>query len=263
MPPSSHASSWAPDEQGLVYELGRPDYPAEAGELLRQRLDLGEGRTVVDLAAGTGKLTRRLVPTGATVVAVEPMPGMRAQLRLQVPAAPVLAGVAEHLPFRTASLDAVTVAQAFHWFEADRALPELHRVLRPGGCLAVVSNRPDPDDPVQRRIGAILERYEALNPRPEQHRTGRWRQRLEASALFGPIEAVEMTNAQRFADLEALDARFLSISYVILLSDEQRRALVGELHDAVAQLSELVLPLRTRVVFAPRRAAEAQAEAHG
>ena len=97
-------------------------------EDLAERLRLGPGRTVVDLAAGTGKLTRELVRTGAEVIAVEPLAEMRAELP---PEATALEGTAEAIPLGDGSADAVTVAQAFHWFDAEPALAEIHRVLRP------------------------------------------------------------------------------------------------------------------------------------
>jgi len=116
-----------------AYERGRPGFSPEAVERLARELGIEPGRTVVDLAAGTGKLTRMLVPSGARLLAVEPVEGMRRQFVHLVPGVPVVAGVAESLPLRAGSVDAVAVAQAFHWFDAGAALRDLHRVLRPGG----------------------------------------------------------------------------------------------------------------------------------
>jgi SAM-dependent methyltransferase len=122
------------------YERARPGYAPKAVAFLVERLDLGPGRVVVDLAAGTGKLARQLMPSGARVVAVEPL----AEMRSFIPAGiEVLDGTAEAIPLRDASADAVTVAQAFHWFDVEVALREIERVLRPGGLLALVSNRRD------------------------------------------------------------------------------------------------------------------------
>ena len=126
-----------------VYERGRSGYPDEAVACLVSELGIGAGSTVVDLAAGTGKLTRLLVPTGARVVAVEPVADMRRQLAQVVSEARPVAATAEHLPIAGGTVDALTVAQAFHWFDPDRALAEIHRVLRPGGRLGIVGNRAD------------------------------------------------------------------------------------------------------------------------
>jgi SAM-dependent methyltransferase len=108
---------------------------------LVDRLGLGPGRVVVDLAAGTGKLARQLVPSGARVVAVEPLAEMRSLIPAGIES---LDGTAEAIPLHDACADAVTVAQAFHWFDAEAALREIERVLRRGGLLALVSNRRDP-----------------------------------------------------------------------------------------------------------------------
>src|SRR5947207_16006721 len=113
-----------------LYERARPGYPPEAIAWLAEQLDLRAGRTVLDLGAGTGKLTRALVATGAHVIAVEPGDAMRAELSRAVPEAQALCGAAEEIPLPDASLDAIAVGQAFHWFRHDEALPELHRVLR-------------------------------------------------------------------------------------------------------------------------------------
>ncbi len=134
------------------YERARPSYPPEAVSWLAERTGLGPGRTVVDLAAGTGKLTRLLVGTGARVVAVEPL----AEMRALIPEGEVLDGTAEDLPLPAAAADVVTVAQALHWFDLDRALPEIHRVLRPDGWLVLVWNMRDLDDPVQGAVEDLL-----------------------------------------------------------------------------------------------------------
>jgi ubiquinone/menaquinone biosynthesis C-methylase UbiE len=121
-----------------AYERGRPDYPPEAIAYLQRELELRAGRTVVDLAAGSGKLTRQLVALRCEVIAVEPVDEMRAAIGAGIR---TLEGTAEAIPLPDASADAVTVAQAFHWFDGPKALAEIARVLRPGGALALVWNR--------------------------------------------------------------------------------------------------------------------------
>src|SRR4051812_41228276 len=105
-----------------VYEESRPTYPREAVDWLATELDLGPGRTVVDLAAGTGKLTRLLTPSGATVTAIGPVDEMRDALQRTTPAAAPRPGTAEATGLPDSSADAVTVAQAFHWFDGPAAL---------------------------------------------------------------------------------------------------------------------------------------------
>ncbi|GAB3466783.1 class I SAM-dependent methyltransferase [Actinophytocola sediminis] len=126
------------------YHEHRPDYPAAA---IRWALAAStrEVREVLDLAAGTGKLTGGLLDLGLTVTAVEPDDGMRGVLAEHFPQVPALAGTAEEIPLPAGSVDAVLVGQAFHWFDRERALPEIARVLRPGGVLAVLWNGEDPN----------------------------------------------------------------------------------------------------------------------
>jgi SAM-dependent methyltransferase len=139
-----------------AYERARPSYPAEAVALIVGRGRIGPGRRVLDLAAGTGKLTRLLVPTGADVVAVEPVKGMRAQLVRLRGRVDVRDGTAEDLPLDADSVDAVTVAQAFHWFEPMAALAEIRRVLRHAGHLFLVWNTRDRDHDWVRQFGDLL-----------------------------------------------------------------------------------------------------------
>jgi ubiquinone/menaquinone biosynthesis C-methylase UbiE len=135
------------DRAADAYERGRPAYPADAVAHLAAHFRLGEGVTVLDLAAGTGKLTRMLATTGATVIAVEPVEGMRRVLAEVVPGARVLDGTAEAIPVEDGAVDAVTVAQAFHWFDSDRAVAEIARALRPGGGLGLIWNTFDTSVP--------------------------------------------------------------------------------------------------------------------
>lgn len=246
----AHAESWAPDETGALYERGRPGYPPAAGQVLADRLRLGPTSRVADVAAGTGKLTRLLTTLGAgRVVAVEPMPGMRRQLAASCPGTPILGAAAEQLPLRTGSLDAVTVAQAFHWLRLPDAATELARVLRPGGRLAIVYNRPRHDAPWQEQLWATLRRYERRHPRPSSVRT--WRQDLQASGCFEPFECIELDHQQRLASLEDLDARMGSISHVLLLDPTARAAMLDEMHAIVGPERPIVLGLRTVIEVAP------------
>ncbi len=117
-----------------VYERARPDYPDNALDFIVESLGLSSGDRVVDLGAGTGKFARQLVAHGLRVTAVEPVREMRAILEAVVPQATAVEGTAEAIPLEDETADGVTAAQAFHWFERRRALPEIYRVLRRGGA---------------------------------------------------------------------------------------------------------------------------------
>jgi SAM-dependent methyltransferase len=235
---------------GLVpeaYERGRPEYPAAAVEVLVDRLGLARGVRVLDLAAGTGKLTRALLGTGAEVVAVEPVAEMRALLPDGIEA---LDGVAEAIPLRHESVDAVTCGQAFHWFRAEEALREIRRVLRPGGGLALVANTRDETDQLHREIAELTEAMRADTPA--------WRDRnptkaIDASGLFGSVELVCVPNRQELTAAQLLD-RFLSISFIAAATQAEREAFAEALRELVRDRPEpIVLPYVTEIYLATRR----------
>jgi ubiquinone/menaquinone biosynthesis C-methylase UbiE len=213
-----------------LYERARPEYPAEATAWLAERLDLREGRDVLDLGAGTGKLTRALVQTGAHVIAVEPGDAMRAELVRAVPDAEALRGAAENIPLPDASVDAVTVGQAFHWFRHDEALPELRRVLRPGGGVGLLWNMRDQESPLQRVVNDLIA---SLVP-PARAVAGDSSRILAESDLFGPLEERRVTFVQQL-DADALVQRIASISFVAAASAEQRGRIEQQLRELVAE----------------------------
>ena len=221
------------------YERRRPEYPDEVISWLTARLGLAPGTTVVDVGAGTGKLTRQLLPTGARIVAVEPLAEMHAQLEAAVPEAEALPGRAEALPLADGSVDAVVAASAIHWFDLDRALPEFHRVLRPGGALAAVSPSRDLSDPLQREIQAIVGRH--LPPLREL-RT--FVAALEASPLFGPPEHLSTAFEQQF-DPEGLAERVGTVSYVARLPQVEREDVLARVR-ALAETKPQPLAFRYR-----------------
>ncbi|MEA2221075.1 MAG: hypothetical protein QOJ35_3701 [Solirubrobacteraceae bacterium] len=220
-----------------AYARGRPDYPDAAVDWLAARI----GRRVVDLAAGTGMLTRALAARGLDVVAVEPIAEMRALI------APgggvrVLAGTAEAIPAGDASADGVTVAQAFHWFDGPRALAEIARVLRPGGALALVYNHRRLQDAIHLRIQELLEPYRGDVP---AGRAGAWRGAVETSERFEPAASATFDNAQRL-DGDGLADRFGSVSFVAALDEPRRAALLAELRELAGGASA-TLRYRTEV----------------
>ncbi|MGA7053700.1 MAG: class I SAM-dependent methyltransferase, partial [Mycobacterium sp.] len=135
-----------------AYERGRPSYPPEAIDWLLP----AAAQKVLDLGAGTGKLTTRLVERGLDVVAVDPIPDMLERLRASLPETPALLGTAEDIPLEDNSVDAVLVAQAWHWVDPERAIPEIARVLRPGGRLGLVWNTRDERLGWVRELGQII-----------------------------------------------------------------------------------------------------------
>jgi SAM-dependent methyltransferase len=144
----------------IAYDELRPGYAHEAVDWVVERGRLGRGSFVVDLAAGTGQLARRLASFGFALVAVEPASNMRARLADRLPWLRVLDGVAEALPFDPGSVDAIVVGNAFHHFDRDRALSELRRVLRPGGVLALFWAWPLEEE--QRTILGMDEVYDVV-----------------------------------------------------------------------------------------------------
>jgi SAM-dependent methyltransferase len=239
---------WAALEEAALYERGRPEYPAALGAVLSDQLALRHASRVVDVAAGTGKLTRVLAGGPGLLTAVEPQPGMLEQLRSLLPQVDVVSGTAEQLPVRSGSVDAVTVGQAFHWFRLPDAIHELRRVLRPGGRLAVVRNQRHEPERWVKDLWAVLGEYEKLAPDPGSNRG--WREALDRSAEFSAFERFEIPNEQRFSSLSDFDARFASVSFVILLDDEIRESLLRDLHAVVAGIDPIVIPLRTVVEVA-------------
>jgi SAM-dependent methyltransferase len=232
-----------------AYERGRPDYPSDALTHLVTLLGIGPGRRVLDLAAGTGKLTRSLVATGAAVVAVEPVSAMRAALVATLPTVRALAGTAEEIPLRDASVDAATVAQAFHWFDATVAIGELHRVLAGGGRLGLIWNVRDEADPIQAELAAIMAPFRGEVP---AHRTERWREAFAATERFTPLERASFAHTQAL-DADGLVDRVLSVSFIASLDQDERGTVADRVRGLVPDGGRVILPYRTDVWTAARR----------
>ena len=140
------------DRAADVYERARPEYPSEAIDWL---IPAG-AKTVLDIGAGTGKLTRALAARGLEVIAVDPSPKMLEQLRANLPGAVVHPGTAEDIPLADASIDVAVAAQVWHWVDQELALPSVARVLRPGGTLALVWNMRDESVPWIKRLTGVM-----------------------------------------------------------------------------------------------------------
>jgi ubiquinone/menaquinone biosynthesis C-methylase UbiE len=239
------------------YERGRPSYPAAALDRLVDELGLDRRSTVVDLGAGTGKLTRDLLPRFGRVVAVEPLAEMRSELVRRLPEVEALAGTAEELPLAAASADAVLVAQAFHWFNGRRALREIGRVLRPRGGLGLLWN----SSPWETREGPwfaalddLLQERRVDLATMHRHSSGRWREAFAADERFEPLLEATFENTQRLSR-EDFIAALSSRSYIAALAEAHRADVLAGIEamlargDAPVAGDDVVLPLRTKVFW--------------
>ena len=211
-----------------AYERGRPSYPDAAIEWMVTSLGIGPGTTVIDLGAGTGKFTRMLLPTGARLVAVEPVAAMREALALAVPGVEVLDGTAQAIPCPDASVDAIT---------------EMHRVLRQRGGLGLIWNRRDHGDPLQAALDVIVRRYRGQAP---AHEADGWRDVIQGSPLFRPAGERQFTHEQ-IVDADGLVDRVLSISFIAMLSDDERAVVAEEVRDLARGRAQIALRYRTDV----------------
>ena len=221
----AHATSFG--AAAATYERGRPPYPPEALDWL---LPPG-ARRVLDLGAGTGKLTRELVARGLDAVAVEPLEGMRQELSRVLPGTPVLDGSAEHIPLPGGSVDAVLAAQAWHWVQPERAAPEVARVLRPGGQLGLVWNERDDTEPWVTELNRIVDES-GSKMAADAMRADNDHDHPRVGPPFGPLELHQVPWVHDTTLPELLDM-VASRSYVILLPPDQREHLL----DRVRQLA--------------------------
>ena len=246
-------------EAADVYERGRPGYPDAAVDHAFAALGLEAGAEVLDVGAGTGKLTRSLLPRAARVIAVDPVAGMLARLRELLPAADARPGVAEALPLADGEVDGAFAGQAFHWFATPRALEELARVVRPGGGIALIWNTSlwsNSGEPVLMELAALLDAVPTYRQRSGGHDPqGRpWLAAFEAEdAPFAPPEqAVFAHSATHGRDL--LVAHIASFSYVGALPEAERTRLMSEVRATLERHPEPVeVRYETEVWVARRR----------
>jgi SAM-dependent methyltransferase len=217
------------------YERGRPEYaPAVVGALMAE-LGLESGSVVLDLAAGTGKLTRALMTAGLDVVAVEPQEALRDLLAASIGPQRVHEGLAEAIPLPDASVHAVAVADAFHWFDQRAALEEIRRVLRPGGGLAVLSTIPDwTGASWAHELGSLVAR---LRPEHPYFDGPPWQDSVRASGGWSNPREIRVTTTQQ-SDPERIVDHMASMSWVAALPDDRRA-------DTIAQMRTLVETGRT------------------
>jgi SAM-dependent methyltransferase len=180
-----------------VYREARPGYPPAAVEWA---LEHAPGRDVLDLAAGTGKLTEVIAATGAHVIAVEPLEGMRRELAATVPGATLLSGTAEQIPLPDGAVDAVLVGQAFHWFDQPRALDEMARVLRPAGIVGLIWNLRDESEEWAQRMTELLDSADVVSSGVDREA-----EVLAAHERFGAVEHRSWPNPRAAAGVGTVD----------------------------------------------------------
>lgn len=226
-----------------AYERARPTYPEAAVDWL---VPAG-ARRVLDLGAGTGKMSRLLVARGLDVVAVEPSDGMRAALEAAVPDVAVLAGTAESIPLPDGSVDAIVVAQAWHWVDAERASVECARVLRPGGRLGLTWNIRDLSVPWMAELEELLRRHGETDDDDDP----------VIGSPFGPVERDATRWRYPIAPEAVLDL-VASRSYIIVMDEAERTAVLGEVRALVerwrasAPRGDIAVPYETRSFRAHR-----------
>jgi SAM-dependent methyltransferase len=243
------------DAQATTYDRVRPSYPLDAVGWLVDHLRVGPGARVLDLAAGTGKLTRLLAPAGATLLAAEPVTGMARVLHDALPHVPLIAATAESLPVAPGALDAVTVAQAFHWFDADRAFAQLRRALRIGGRVGFVWNARDRSRDWVDRVWGIMDRVEKRAPWREHEQ---WRDSaLGERAGFGTLHEATFRHEQHLGPADVV-ARVQSVSHVAVLPDAARDRVLAEVRELLAThpdtrgRDDLALPYRVDAYWCER-----------
>jgi SAM-dependent methyltransferase len=252
-----HGSSFG--AAAAAYAEHRPDYAEAAVRWALEPVSTRQPLRVLDLAAGTGKLTATLVDLGAEVTAVEPDPAMLAELRRSLSSVKALPGSAEEIPLPDASVDAVLAGQAMHWFDLDRAIPEIARVLAPGGVLAGLWNVNDDRIDWVATLAEISKEQENVTLLRWRERVARIRRERLAAAgpgLFGTPEVGEFGHGQR-RTAESLVATIATHSNLLVMTEPDRDRLLAQARDFLyaqpeTAAGEFVLPMVTAVLRATR-----------
>jgi SAM-dependent methyltransferase len=213
------------------YEAARPGYPPDAVAWMVEQLGITASSRVGDLAAGTGKLTRVLAPTGAFVFGIEPVAGMRATFREVLPETPLIAATSEALALRDASLDAIVVAQAWHWFDHERASAEAARVVKPGGGLGLMWNARDRSVPWVDEVWTIMDRVEKHAPWRNHEE---WRDSAAKPTPGFSNQRIGQFRHEQEITPEGVVQRMASVSHVAVLPERERAAVLDEVRQVLA-----------------------------
>jgi SAM-dependent methyltransferase len=218
-----------------TYVNGRPDYPQEVDDWLCGDLALSKHKIAIDLGAGTGKFLPHLRRTNATIVAVEPVPAMLAQLVHRYPEIEAKQGSAERIPFADASVDAIICAQSFHWFANQSALNEIRRVLKLGGTLGLIWNLRDESVQWVAALRAVFDAHEGDAPRYHTHA---WRRLFPANG-FGPFCERRFPHGHTGSPEHVIIDRVLSTSFIAALPTSERHGVAAQVRQLIATTPDL------------------------
>ncbi|CAF1120820.1 unnamed protein product [Didymodactylos carnosus] len=221
-----------------VYERGRPSYPIDVINFLHSMQKDVSDKTIADLAAGTGKFTTLLSTIGAEkIIAIEPVENMRNKLFL-IPNVTVMEGTAENIPLDDNTVDIITCSQAFHWFDASRALKEIRRVLKPKGLLFLVWNLRQIDKcPWLKKVAAVYEKRLPSTGSPG-YKPKEWKKAFETENGFSSLEHQQFSNVQ-YGTIDSQIDRILSISYMAALPDEEKKLVANEVRELLESAPEI------------------------
>ena len=235
------------------YEKGRPEYPPAALEHMKTVLGLAPGVVAVDIGAGTGKFTRQITKSGARIIAVEPIEEMRRKLISHLPDIDVFEGTAESIPLQDGSIDVAVAAQAFHWFDGEKALKEIHRILRLDGKLGLIWNLKDATVEWVAELDEIVAQYEGIAPR---YKSGQWKSAF-SSPLFTQLERKQFRHVQS-CTVEMVVDRVKSTSFIAALPADIQRNVSDQVrtllrsHPMTANSDQIELPYITDVYWCTR-----------
>ena len=215
--------------QAVTYAQGRPNYPRQLTGWLADVLRIDGQSTVIDLGAGTGKFTRLLNALAPSLIAVEPVQAMAAQLAKLLPDVRLVNGTAESIPLASACADALVCAQSFHWFSTQAALAEIHRVLKPNGRLGLVWNVRDESVDWVAAITAIITPYEGDTPR---FHSGKWREAFTGEYFSAP-EMTCFPYNHVGSPQEVIMDRVLSVSFIAALPAAEKAQVTAQLRNLI------------------------------
>jgi ubiquinone/menaquinone biosynthesis C-methylase UbiE len=224
------------EQAATVYEQARPSYPNEVIDFIKSLYDKPD--IIIDLGAGTGKLTRLLAPIGAReIIAIEPVSAMRENLKKIPIITKIIDGTAEHIPFENNTIDMIICGQSFHWFANHRALAEFNRVLKPNGLLVLVWNVADHRG--REWAEKIYEYVDSFRSNGvTRYKTMEWKIAFENQTFFSSLQHKQFTNQQR-ATRDLAIKRILSISFVAALPSAQQSKLIDEVRKMFDNVEEL------------------------